>query len=57
MRVDIKTDYMIQDARQVFKDAAQSFRKTLVIARNSDGNGVGDESEKVREGDYLIDMQ
>ena len=56
MRVDIDPSDIIDDARQVFKDAAKSFRKTLTIAKVSDGNGIGDESEKVREGDYMIDM-
>ena len=56
MHVFIDPEHFIEDARAVFKKAAKNFTKTLTMARASDVESIGDESDKVKEGTLWFDV-
>ena len=56
MQVFIDPEDFIEDARAVFKETAAAFSKTLTMARASDVESIGDESDKVREGTFCFEF-
>ena len=50
----IDPDDFVEDARQVFRDAATSFSEALNIAKNPGERSITDSSEHVTEGIYTV---